>query len=474
MPFDLNNYSEVKDLKADIDKLAAQDDCRQRMREFFWWRISASGSSGEYRLSTPEDAGDEEDAEDEGYYLANLVLQGGGTLGLAHAGLIVGLERANVRFSAIAGTSAGSIVAAGMIALRGDDILGKVSREVCELVCDVPMDTFVDGPRPVRRVIKQFVKGRSMLRPLLWPGLWAALAQFRRRRGLNGGYIFEDWMQREVFDANGLHKIGDLGARLDRIAQKLADAEYHGKAEHPFQSRKYGQVGDPVTGSDLFKIISTAMPTGTKFSLPQDLEYLAEEYGTLSPAMLVRMSMSVPVFFEPYVMRIDREKWRSKVADDIAPFVSDAEVETTQELRELTFLDGGLFSNLPTDELVNAMPDIPTISVPLVSTDRRVDITNRRSFRAIGNDAAALLNSVRLQRDRDAHARQFKERERWCAAQQPKQGGAPCSKRKFPQIVAKIDTGRANWLNFIMTDDEKVQLFVAGLKRARNLLKEGF
>jgi len=43
--------------------------------------------------------------------------------------------------------------------------------------------------------------------------------------------------------------------------------------------------------------------------------------------------------------------------------------------------------------------------------------------------------------------------------------------RRYPVAIAPIDTGDANWLNFVMSAEDKAILFLTGLRRARDLLK---
>ncbi len=67
-------------------------------------------------------------------------------------------------------------------------------------------------------------------------------------------------------------------------------------------------------------------------------------------------------------------------------------------------------------------------------------------------DSLRLASAVRLQRDRDAWRR------------------VVSTGNQSVQIVA-IDTGKHNWLNFTMSDEEKGQLFSEGLERAYKFLK---
>jgi len=137
-------------------------------------------------------------------------------------------------------------------------------------------------------------------------------------------------------------------------------------------------------------------------------------------------------------------------------------------LEELAFLDGGLFSNLPTDAFHKTMKDLPTISVPLVS-DTGARITRKRSLKKLGEDVLAVASALRLQRDRDAIIRRRKDEETWIVKQGPSVDES-AFRQAFPVQILKIDTGNANWLNFVMSDDEKAQLFEAGMKRAHDFI----
>ncbi|MFC6589409.1 hypothetical protein ACFQDZ_21095 [Sulfitobacter pacificus] len=278
---------------------------------------------------------------------------------------------------------------------------------------------------------------------------------------MNSGLVFENWMATLLREAR-VSSIADLTARMGRIATDLSSITdirlTNGrlvpmtelKTQNPFLA------GSEVVAPDVvLRLIATAMPTGMKFCLPEHLYLLAEEYNDLSPAKLVRMSMSIPLFFEPCVLRTRKKAWADHIFGEIAPFVSDRAAREMAELEELTFLDGGLFSNLPTDEVVKDMsPDVASISVPLVHDNPNVRIRNRASIGAFVKDAGAVANAVRLQRDRDAHSGLIRK--------------APKNRK-----IMKIDTGRANWLNFTMSGAEKEDLYLAGLKRVRTFLSEG-
>ncbi|MDC0116052.1 patatin-like phospholipase family protein [Octadecabacter sp.] len=442
MPFDITQTYDIRTLTAEIDELAEDGRVRQRFDAFSRWRIYPGQNGKVYQLRS---ANCPHRPDDEGYYLTNLVLQGGGTLGLAHAGFIFGLERAGFRFPAIAGTSAGAIVAAGLFAARGNNILAETGPTLVDLVGDVPMDTFVDGPRTIRRIVRRFAAKRSIKHPMYIPGLFATFRQLLRKRGINSGLAFEMWMSKTLTEL-GLSKTNHFTTRMKTIAHDLAAADCP-DGLNPFSSNL-----DPDT---MLKLISTAMPTGMKFALPRDLRLLHPEYADVSPARMVRMSMSIPLFFEPCVLRTNPSEWRNQIIKEYAPFVTNQTAWEMAELDALTFLDGGLFSNLPTDELTAEMSDdIGCISAPLVRDPESVQIINARSLRGLVSDAFAVFEAIRLQRDRDAHSRIIRD-------------------AKANRGILKIDTGPANWLNFAMDNTQKEDLFLRGLQRVRDYMLMG-
>lgn len=460
MPFDSIQTDTVDMLLHEIDALATQQKTQRQLARFSQWKLHTNRSetndmanvSVQPRYQLQKVSKDHPGDPGEGYFLSGLVLQGGGTLGLAHAGFIAGLEQARFRFPAVAGTSAGAIVAAGLFALRGEDITSPVASKLRALVGDVPMDQFVDGPRAVRRVLKKFAAQRSFTGPLYWPGLFAIMRLILRKRGLNPGHVFEAWMRDEVFAPEEIHSIEQLKDRMKLIAGDLSAAACTDGLISPFATKSnrhqdaYAQV---------LKLITTAMPTGMKFCLPQDIGLLSNEYGDISPARLVRMSMSIPFFFEPCTLKTHHQNWQKHVWNNFANFVADSKAWEMAELTELTFLDGGLFSNLPTDEVVRGLSaEIACISVPMVSADTKITIQRKNSLSAVVDDSLAVFNAVRLQHDRDAHQ---------------KLADAGMHNRK----VIKIDTGRAHWLNFSMSTADKEELFLAGLCRARDILNRG-
>ncbi len=451
MPFDSNPSNPATKLEYEIHALASDSDRQEALARFSPWKIYPGKKGGSrYALIHAES---EKGHPDGGYFLANLVLQGGGILGVAHAGLIHGLEIAGFRFPGIAGTSAGAILAMGGFAARQGDLMAPMGQTVLDLINEAPMHEFVDGPRQIRRLIKTVAAGRSYYHPMFLYAAWLALKRLLAKRGLNHGHVFEQWTA-EKLGALGIKTNHDLTEQMDALADDLHNATTEPADALPFGPKDPTEEG-ALKGEDLFKVISFAMPTGMKFKLPEDLKLLHAEYETLPAARLLRMSMSIPLFFEPVTMRTNPAAWEDHVGRSYANFVSDRVGTELKEIDALTFLDGGLFSNLPTDALVDHMsPDIGSISVPLVSNSKSVGFQRRNTPKALMSDAMSVFNAIRLQRDREAHDQYAKK---------------PNNKHR----VMKIDTGNVNWLNFNLPQDEREFLFLAGLERVRNALRDG-
>src|SRR5919109_4756249 len=120
---------------------------------------------------------------------ADLVLSGGGVLGIAHAGAVSVLEERGYRFPRIAGTSAGSIVGSLVAA-------GISSTRLRELIKSLEYRRFLDKD-PLDRI------------PLIGPPLSVVL-----ENGYAEGRYFVKWLADEL-EQLGVRTFGDLRIRDD-------------------------------------------------------------------------------------------------------------------------------------------------------------------------------------------------------------------------------------------------------------------
>lgn len=221
----------------------------------------------------------------------DLVFKGGGVKGVALVGALAVLEERGFVPQNLAGTSAGAIVAVLHAA-------GYTADELHELLADLDFEHFLDGAWEDR------------LPGLLGKGLSVLVDQ-----GIYEGDRFQAWL-RDLLAAKGKRTFADL------VHPDFAD-------DPRFRYRVQ------VTASDV---------TSRCFLvLPQDAEKLGVAPDDLEIDLAVRMSMSIPIFFEP--VRFTHR--------------------TTGE--EHLIVDGGMLSNFPVWLFdTDGEPEWPTFGLLLV------------------------------------------------------------------------------------------------------------
>jgi NTE family protein len=230
---------------------------------------------------------------------ADLVLEGGGVKGIGLAGAYAALQRAGYLPRNVAGTSAGAIIAALIAA-------GYSADEISAICIGLDLREFEDKGREDR-------VGGAGLSLLLDSGIYE-------------GNRFRDWM-REMLAAKGVHTFADLQTGAD----------------------------DPRLSSRLQVVVSD-ISARSLLVLPRDAGVLGLDPLELEVATAVRMSMSIPIFFEP------------------------VRVLNKNTNHEHVLVDGALLSNFPVwlfdcDDGVE--PECPTIGLLLVEPDPRTPITER-------------------------------------------------------------------------------------------------
>ncbi|KXZ23049.1 hypothetical protein AXI59_09970 [Bacillus nakamurai] len=171
------------------------------------------------------------------------VFSGGGIKGVALAGAYEALEEQGFRFERLAGTSAGAIIAAFIAA-------GYTSREIHSIIDEVEE--------------KQLLDQRFSFLPLKllqWVSIYWRL-------GLYKGDTLEKW-----------------------IADKL-------------KAKDIIMFGDLKKGS--LRLIASDLTNGTMIVLPDDLPNYGLNPEMFPVARAVRMSCSIPYFFEPIKLKSDK------------------------------------------------------------------------------------------------------------------------------------------------------------------------
>jgi NTE family protein len=232
---------------------------------------------------------------------ADLVFEGGGVKGIGLAGAFEALEKRGYRRNNVAGTSAGAITAALVAA-------GYTAQELKDIVFDMPFNRFKDAGGIGR--VPFFGGPLNVLKDL----------------GLYEGKFFHAWIS-ELLEAKNVSKFGDF-------------------------------VRDDATGlSDrhCLRVIASDVTHRRMLVLPTDAQHLGLDPDEMLVADAVRMSMSIPVFFEP------------------------VEISGGEDRRHL-IVDGGMLSNFPVwlfDCPPDKPPRWPTFGLMLVEPEPRKAIGHR-------------------------------------------------------------------------------------------------
>ena len=307
----------------------------------------------------------------------DLVLEGGGVKGIGLAGAYAALEEHGFAVQNVAGTSAGAITAALIAA-------GYTAAEVRDIVFGLKFREFEDKGWEDR------VGGAGL--------------SLLRDTGIYEGEKFLEWMRKTLADKD-VHTFADLRTddEDDRYASRL-------------------------------QVITSDISARDLLVLPRDAHKLGLDPLELEVAYAVRMSMSIPIFFEP--VRVLNE-------------------ETNHEH---LLVDGAMLSNFPVwlfdcDE--GEEPEWPTLGLLLVESEPRTPITERLEkpeHAPRGGKGLFLLISSIVQTMMEAHDRLYVE------------------KAEFARTVA-IPTLGVRTTEFSISDEKARALYQSGYDTARAFLE---
>lgn len=363
--------------------------------------------------------------DDDGLQYVDLVMEGGGMLGIALVGYTWALEQAGIRFLGIGGTSAGSINALLVAAL--DVPSSPKSPKLLELLASKNFFDFVDGDSDARDFIKSWVEGAGKVKLAFKAA--QVIDTLGDRWGLNPGKAFEKWI-REVLSAEGIHSLENLRNRMNTLPRGLRE-------------RSGRELDTPEKAGAKLAIVTADVATETRVVFPDNADLYYKEPDKVNPACFVRASMSIPFFFEPYrVSPIPRDdaaaaRWRE--------VGYDKDREKGGLPRYGLFVDGGIMSNFPIDLFhdYSKIPSAPTFGVKLQYDNRQQDIKGPlQLLGAIFNSARHCLDYDFLHRNPD-----------------------------YQHLIQWIPCQSYNWLDFNMEDEQKAGLFREGALQAVNFLQ---
>jgi NTE family protein len=420
--------------------------------------------------------------DDAGNQYVHLVQKGGGVLGVALVGYTYILELMGIRFLKQAGTSAGAINTALMTVIKSKQDVKSL--DILQVVCDLDFFALVDGHPFAKEMIKQLITDGDYTKKLkrtftiyfaslaflfvadilllgllqkfpallFWTGLSfmltgitvliAALAisygsiLLKRLKnagyGINPGDYFYDWIKNQ-FELNEVKTVHDLNAKA---AAKIPGLRVR------YDNHPRGMEG--LEGSVTF--IASELTSMNKIQLPQmcDLFSPSSKLDQLHPAGFVRASMSIPIFFESYVIdNIDvehdeiKQAWEKRFGEGKPPHCA-------------RFVDGGMLSNFPLDLFYNPGVEVPRLPVFGIDLDSSVENSNSRSALewSLMGYFGRMFSTLQNNSDKEFLLKN----------------------KVYKQGVGSIKVGNFNWLNFFLPPAKKVELFILGVEAATEFL----
>ncbi len=369
----------------------------------------------------------------EGNQYVDLVQEGGGVLGIALVGYTYILETAGIRFFHLAGTSAGAI---NTLVLAGIDGIGKAkSKAVLDVLAKQDLFEFVDGDPTLKKIIQKVIDGtpfKKMLWKLAWNFSKVKKALFINL-GLNPGNEFEKWIEKVLRESP--QKITTIGDLIDKRGKKY------------FPEGMINRItGQPIPDEYAhIHVITADLTTQSKVQFPKMAHlYWGEKVREISPARMVRASMSVPFFFIPF--EIDNIPGAGNPANDEWIKNTNFHGPIPQKVK---FVDGGMISNFPINVFHSksgAAPRKPTFGVKLSSY--REECT---TIDDLGDFVGSMVSTMRHDADNEF------------LIQNP----------DFQKLICFIDADKDfNWLNFKMDDESKKRLFLLGARKGLEFLSK--
>jgi len=345
------------------------------------------------RIQQPEHA-ISDTLDPDGNQYVDLVMEGGGMLGVALVGYSWALEEMGIRFLGIGGTSAGSINALLLAAM--DDPANKKSPLLLQAMGDLDFYRFVDGDGSekgrdkTRALIECALDGRSIgfkkAVKLMW-NYWGLRKQLANHYGLNTGNEFTSWLTGLLHSA-GIDSTAALNARMNRIPPLSLRP---GTESRPHWKPEPGRL----------VVIASDITTETRVEFPDMAELYWAEPDAVNPANYARASMSIPYFFETFRVKPlpdnarARARW-ARVGVNLATENDD------QVPHHILFVDGGITSNFPIDAFhdTTQVPSCPTFGVKLQYDDRykrpaKLPLHGDGSRRPLMSLTGAMFNSAR-------------------------------------------------------------------------------
>ena len=419
--------------------------------------------------------------DEEGHQYVNLVQKGGGVLGIALVGYTYILEQMGIRFIRLAGTSAGAINTALMVAVGNKQ--EPKSLQVLDAICKLKFIKLVDGHPAARWLISKFIthgdfgkRVKSWMRAIVGTLIMLLVGNFvflglqhglpwisvftkiffvltglcilaiggivvyadtllKRLKnsgfGINPGDFFYDWIKKQL-SANGVKTVTDLNNKASAPVPGL-----HLRVHNDEELK--GLNGD-VT------FICSEIVSQNKIQFPEMASLFRKNIDDLEPAGFIRASMSIPVFFESYFINnipCDDEDIKKLWVDKLGK---------TNPPSTARFVDGGILSNFPINLFYNPkvlVPRLPSFGIDLDDSKLGDEGMHAKSWSLLGY-FGRIFNTIRFYYDKDFLLKN----------------------KVFTKGIGTIHLPGYNWLNFFLSDKDKIDMFVKGAQAAKDFLIE--
>ncbi len=248
--------------------------------------------------------------------------------------------------------------------------------------------------------------------------------------GINPGNYFYDWIKKLLI-SNGVINVSDLNKKASNLPKLYL------RPENP-------ENIDTLAGDVTF--IASELVTKNKIQFPAMCNLFREQadIDTLQPAGFIRASMAIPVFFESYFINnipgtssAVKKTWIETLNDPNPPM-------------QARFVDGGILSNFPINIFYNpkvVVPRLPSFGIDLDDSKPEDKSPNAIHWTIMGY-LGRMFNTIRDYYDKDFLLKN----------------------KFFEKGIGKIPLSGYNWLNFFLSDKDKINMFVLGAKAATGFL----
>lgn len=364
-----------------------------------------------------------EDKPGESIAFVDIVLEGGGVKGIASIGALYTMEQLGIRFRKIAGTSAGAIIAA-LLTASGWSSRCEKCENLLEIMSNMDFYSYVDGGSDAKSLVNSFSKKSNNFFVNKLNQISTAINALRNIKevtselGINPGNVFKQFMY-DILKKLNNGKILDT----NELNNKL-------KVDKEFQTD--------------FQVVVSDVSYHRKVVFPRDLPLYFYEVDDILVSDIIRCSMSIPFFFQPFYLR------------DFYGLKSNL-----KERDYIMFVDGGLVSNFPLnifDTHKSVTPKCPTFGILIdesMDKDSRSLTEGPKEINNVLNYATSLLATAMEYGDKEAIREDLH------------------AESRIIRVSNTVNRGRKiSATEFNLSDQDKIELFRNGVDSALSKLSK--